>query len=47
MKYVIEVSLNCTYEFDSEKYTEENAIEKAYDYFVECQPNISVTKEEN
>ncbi len=47
MKYVVEISLSCTYEFDSEDYTEETAIDTAYEYFLECQPNIFVEREED
>lgn len=47
MKYIVEISLNCTYEFDGEKYTEDEAVDKAWDYFLECQPDICVDREED
>lgn len=47
MKYIVEISLSCTYEFDSEDYTEEAAVDTAYECFLECQPDIFVEREDD
>lgn len=44
MKYVITMSLECTYEIDAEDYTEEQAICLAEEWFAEAEPHMTVQK---
>lgn len=44
MKYVITMSLECTYEVDAEDYTEEQAIDLAEEWFAEAEPHMTVQK---
>ena len=44
MKYVITMSLECTYEIDAEDYTEEQAIDLAEEWFSEAEPHLAVQK---
>lgn len=44
MKYVITMTLECTYEIDAEDYTEEQAISLAEEWFTEAEPHMTVQK---
>lgn len=44
MKYVITMTLECTYEFPADDYTEEQALDIAEQWFSEAAPNISIQK---
>jgi hypothetical protein len=44
-KWVITVSQEATYEFDMNKYTEEEACDQAWDWFSELKPEMFVETE--
>jgi hypothetical protein len=44
MKYVITMTLECTYEIDAECYTKEQAISLAEEWFAEAEPRMIVQK---
>lgn len=44
MKYVITMTLECTYELPAEEYTEEQAIALAEQWFAEAEPHMTVQK---
>ena len=44
-KWIITVSQESTYEFDADKYSEEEACNLAWDYFEECEPEMYVESE--
>ena len=44
-KWVITVSQEATYEFDMDKYTEDEACDQAWDWFVELKPEMFVETE--
>lgn len=41
-KYLVQVSLRCTYEIEAD--TAQEANEKAWDWFSECEPDFNTTR---
>ena len=44
MKYVITLSLECTYEIDADFYTEDEAKMLAERWFTEAEPHVTIQK---
>ena len=44
-KWIVTVSQEATYEFDIKEYTQDEACDKAWDWFLELRPEIFVESE--